>query len=235
MTLHCACSRLLVLLVALCMGLPLAAQEEERYTKEWGAALGTGFMLNDANSRLYGQSHLAGGLLLRFVPNTRMAFKLALSHQRIRGSVARTSNFYPALPHQASTERLSYAFSSGLTDLSALYELHFLPYGYHRSYLNNHRLVPYLQMGLGIVYSHMGQRAALHFPLGFGLKYKLRPRLNLGLEWRMHLSGSDRLEGLEGPTGIKSELMRNADHFGQTLLTLTYDFSPTCPACNKAD
>ncbi len=49
------------------------------------------------------------------------------------------------------------------------------------------------------------------------------------------LTFSDRLEGLEAPKGIKSEMFRNKDHYGLTLVTLTYDISPRCPACNKAD
>lgn len=232
---HTPLLRLLSLIVGLCCLLPLVAQDEERYTKEIGVGLGTGFMLNDANSTPYGDANVAGAFLFRFVLNPRMAVKLSLSHQRIKGSVDGIDNFYPAHTNQASSDRLRYTFAGGITDLAALYELHFLPYGYYRSYLGNRRLVPFLQMGLGVAYSHVGQRATLHFPLGFGLKYKLSPRLNLALDWRMHLSMSDKLDGLEGPTGIKSEMMRNADHMGQTLLTLTYDFSPTCPTCNKAE
>ncbi|MDO5075317.1 MAG: hypothetical protein Q4D66_05500 [Bacteroidales bacterium] len=228
-------SRLFQLLLGLCFALPLVAQDEEHYTKEVGLGLGTGFMLNDANARLYGDARPAGAFLFRFVLNPRMAVRLHLGHQRIGGSVQKVKNFYPAHSDKASSERLQYSFSGGITDVGAVYELHFLPYGYYRGYLGLRRFVPFLQMGVGLAYSDVGRRAALHFPLGFGLKYKITPRLNLGLDWRMQLSMSDQLEGLDGPTGIRSEMMRNTDHMGQTLLTLTYDFSPTCPTCNKAD
>lgn len=227
--------RCLSLFVGLCLALPLAAQDEEHYTKEIGVGVGTGFMLNDANARLYGDANFAGALLLRFVLNPRMAVRLHLGHQRIGGTLQKVNNFYPAHTDKASPERLRYTFAGGITDVAGVYELHFLPYGYYRSYLGLRRLVPFLQMGLGVAYSDVGQRATLHFPLGFGVKYKLSPRLNLSFDWRMQLSMSDKLDGLEGPTGIKSEMMRNADHMGQTMLTLTYDFSPTCPTCNKAD
>ncbi len=73
----------------------------------------------------------------------------------------------------------------------------------------------------------------MNVPIGAGLKYKIAPRLNLGLDWLFHLTLSDKLEGLEAPLGIKSSGFRNKDHYGMTLLTLTYDISPRCPTCNR--
>ena len=72
-------------------------------------------------------------------------------------------------------------------------------------------------------------------PLGFGVKYKLRPRLNVGLDWTMRFSLSDRLDGFDAPHGLKSDFFRNQDHLGLLRVTITYDFSPRCPTCNKAD
>ena len=95
--------------------------------------------------------------------------------------------------------------SDGIYDLSALYELHFLPYGYVRDYKGYSRIVPYLQMGLGLTYKdRAGKAFSANIPLGFGVKYKVAPRLNLGLDWLMHLSLSDKLDGLDAPLGIKS-------------------------------
>lgn len=215
--------------------LPLSAQEEDFYTKEVGGALGTNFMQNDVNSSLYGGTNLSGGTLLRFVLNPRMAVKTMLTYNRTGGNAATMKGFYPARFDQITTDRLQYDFKGSYVDFSALYELHFLPYGYHRSYLGYRRFVPFLQFGVGCTYSEIGKAFTPNVPLGFGFKYKLRPRLNLGIDWIFHFSLSDRLEGLAHPAGIKSDMFRNKDHYGQTMITLTYDFSPRCPACHKAD
>ena len=52
---------------------------------------------------------------------------------------------------------LAYEYNGGICDLSALYELHFLPYGYAAGYLGHHRLVPYLQVGVGLTYGTPGK------------------------------------------------------------------------------
>ena len=228
--------RLLLLLLPMgCGALVGKAQEREFYTKEIGVALGSNFMLNDANSTAFGHPNVAGGALLRFVLNPRSAVKTMLTHQRISGDVSGVKDFYPDTFAQPTPRRLNHRFSGGITDLSVLYELHFMPYGYYSGYENLQRLVPFFQLGFGLTYSDAGKAFTTHFPLGIGVKYKLAPRLNLALDWTMHLTFSDRLEGLEAPKGIKSEMFRNKDHYGLTLVTLTYDISPRCPACNKAD
>lgn len=229
--------------IALCLGcwlgialaLPLQAQEDEYYTKEVGVALGTNFMLNDVNSTPFAGLKGSGGGALRFVLNARNAIKLELNYHSIGGNSSGVTNFYPAQSDAPTQERLNYQFAGGIVDFSASYELHFLPYGYYRSYLGHRRLVPYLHLGAGMSYTTVGRRATAHFPFGVGVKYKLRPRLNLAFTWSMHLTPSDHLDGLEAPTGIRSEMFRNKDHYATMLFTLTYDFDKKCRTCNKAD
>lgn len=224
---------LLLFLLALACPAGLTAQEATEYRMELGAAAGGGFGLNDVNARFYGQTKPAGGIVARFILNPRMAVKTALTHLRLGGSTAGVDNFYPAHPDAAGQERLAFRAEGGVTDLSALYEIHFLPYGYERGYQGFYRLVPYLQVGLGLTYSDAGSAFTANFPIGAGLKYKIGRRLNLGLDWQMHFTLSDRLEGLEAPLGIGSGGFRNKDHYCVTLLTLTYDLAPRCPDCNK--
>jgi len=224
----------LLLAISLCLSwLAAAAQDDVEYRLELGAAAGVNFSLDDTNSRFYGNTGLAGGLLARFPLNPRMAVKTALSYAKTGGDVAGTDNFYPAHEGTASPERRSYTFDGGIADLSALFELHFLPYGYAKGYLGNHRLVPYIQGGIGLTYATPGKTFSFNLPVGAGLKYKVGKRLNLGLEWRMHFCLSDKLDGLPAPLGIPSQGFRNKDHYSFTLLTLTYDLSPKCPNCNK--
>lgn len=214
-------------------GLPAMAQDDVEYRMELGAGAGVAFSLDDTNSRFYGATNMAGGVLARFPLNPRMAVKTALSYARTAGSTTGLEEFYPANPGTVSPERLDYTFSGGIVDLSALYELHFLPYGYKQGYLGHRRLVPYIQAGFGLTYATPGKAFTVSLPVGAGLKYKLAARLNLGLEWRMHFTLSDKMDGLAAPLGIKSQGFRNKDHYSFTLLTLTYDLAPKCPNCNR--
>ncbi len=211
----------------------MSAQEEVEYRMEVGGALGMNSALSDVNSKLFGNIGVAGGGVLRFLLNPRMAVKTSLTYARLSGDATGVDEFYPAVPGQSGTERRVFKVKGGLYDLSALYEINFLPYGYVQGYQGYRRLVPYLQMGLGFTYSDAGSAFTVNVPMGLGIKYKVAERLNLGLEWRMHLTLSDKLEGLEAPLGLKSSGFKNKDHYSLTLLTLTYDISPRCPTCNK--
>ena len=73
-------------------------------------------------------------------------------------------------------------------------------------------------------------------PLGLGVKYKLGERLNLGVEWRVHFSLSDKLDGMADPYGIRSSgLFKNTDCYSALQLTLTYSFMSKCRTCNNDD
>lgn len=217
------------------VALPSAAQEEEHYTKEVGAALGTNFMLNDVSNSLYGGSKLSGGAMLRFILNPRMAIKTMLSYNRVGGTLDGVKEFYPSTIDQSTTERLQGSFKGGITDLSATYELHFLPYGYARSYQNYRRFTPFVQFGFGLCYSDAGKAFTANIPIGFGVKWKIGPRVNMALDWAMHLSLSDKLDNISAPTGIPTEMFRGKDNYCLTTLTFSYDFAKKCPACQRAE
>lgn len=229
-------SRLLAIILFALVGLTAAAQEEEHYTKEVGIAAGTNFMLSDANGTAFAGSRLSGGLLLRFILNPRMAIKTMATYNNIKGALPQTGEFFPADPlGGVTTDRLQASFSGGITDLSATYELHFLPYGYKRGYQNYRRFTPFIQFGLGLTYSDAGKAFTVNVPLGCGIKWKVGPRVNMALDWAMHLTPSDHLEAIAAPTGIPTEMFRGKDHYGVTMLTFTYDFSKKCPACQRAE
>ena len=206
-----------------------AQQEELQYRLELGAGLGLGKNFTDVKVNI----GLAGALIARFPLNPRMAVKTQFTYDTMKGNTSGLKEFYPADVNAAGTNRLDYSVSSGIYDLSALYELHFLPYGYLRDYRGHFRLIPYVQLGFGLTYGAAGKAFTANIPLGVGLKYKIAQRLNLGLDWLVHFSLSDKLDGLEAPLGIKSEMFRNKDHYSALTLTLTYDLNPKCPTCNK--
>ena len=230
--------RTAALAMLLCFGvtaLPAAAREEEEYTKEWGASLGLNSLLDDTNSSIVGNLHGSMGASGRFLFNPRMALRTEMGVHFIGGDTGGVKDFYPDYVDQVGTARRFYRHSGTIFDLAALYELNFFSYAYRPGYQGHRRFTPYLQMGLGFAFSTTGRTVTPWVPLGFGVKYKLRPRLNVGLDWTMRFSLSDRLDGFDAPHGLKSDFYRNQDHLGLLRVTLTYDFSPRCPTCNKAD
>lgn len=225
---------ILTLTVSLLALSPACAQEEElQYTKEAGVGLGLNFMLGDLNNKWYGASHFSGEALMRFILSPRMAIKTTLGYNAIKDDTEGVKDFYPAQIGQVGTERLKYSMSGGIIDLNALYELHFLPYGWYRNYLGHKRVTPYLQLGLGLLYSTAGKAFTVNLPVGLGVKYKVSHRVNLGLDWTIHFTPSDKLDGLAAPSGVEGSGFHGKDFYSKTMLTLTYDFSPKCPTCNR--
>lgn len=220
---------LISLLVSLFALAAHAQQGETFYRLELGAGLGMGANFTDVK----GKMGLAGAAIARFPLNPRMAVKAQFTYDQMKGSTEGRKEFYPTNPNASSADRLHYAVDDGICDLSALYELHFLPYGFVRDYKGYSRIVPYLQMGFGITYGLAGKSFTANILVGLGIKYKVAQRLNLGLDYLVHFSLSDKLDGLDAPLGISSSGFRNKDHYSALTLTLTYDLNPRCPTCNK--
>lgn len=73
-------------------------------------------------------------------------------------------------------------------------------------------------------------------PLGLGVKYKIASRLNLGVEWAVHFSLSDELDGVRDPYNVKSSgAFKNTDCYQALQVTLTYSFKARCSTCHNAD
>lgn len=223
----------LILILAFVAIARLQAQEDTFYRLELGGGLGMDFSLNDYNSRFYGSPGVGISGVARFPLNPRSAIKARLGYQTLSGSTENVDDFYPANPSLSGEERLRSKLSGGIVDAAGMFELHFLPYGWVQGYQGYKRWTPYIQVGLGFSYATPGKTFCANIPLGVGVKWKIRERLNLSLDWTFHFTASDNLDGLEAPHGIKSSEFRNKDHYSLTLVSLTYDLSPRCPTCNK--
>lgn len=219
------------------------------YKLEMGGAVGLVNYLGDYNSSLLQNQQPMGSLILRRVVNPYMALRADLSYGKLSGDYKSPNNYYPFGPeHQPITEggedsgaAVSSSpgfFSSSLYDLSCVYEYNFWPYGTGRDYHRAKRLAPYLFLGLGATVADTklaGTVVTAHVPLGLGVKYKAADRLNLGLEWRMHFSLSDELDGVSDPYGIKSQgIFKNTDCYSMLKFTITYSMLPKCSTCNPS-
>ncbi len=65
---------------------------------------------------------------------------------------------------------------------------------------------------------------------------RVNERLNVGVDWTIHFSLSDELDGVKDPYGIKSSgAFKNTDCYSMLQVSLTYSFSAKCKTCNKEE
>lgn len=211
------------LMIALLVPQNMVRAQELEYALELGAMAGGSFYLGDANySGWY--KHLGGtiGATARWNINPRMALKFNASYAGISGDINDTDNKFPTIEKAK--------FSEPLFDVGCQYELHFWGYGTGTATYKGHkRWTPYIQLGLGGTYCN--DTFTMNLPIGFGIKYKIKERLNVGFDWTMRFSLSDKLDGIEDPYAIKSGFLKNKDSYCLTTFYVTYDLCPKLRKC----
>jgi hypothetical protein len=222
-------ARLYTVIVAMlisCSAALKAGAQDLEYAVELGAMGGPAFYMGDAKlNGFYQNVTMAGGAMGRYNINPRMALKFDAGFGSIKGDATKEDNKFPA------TKGQEWSFNHSLVDVGCQYELNFWGYGTGNGYKGHKRLVPYIQMGLGFTYCN--DDLTMNIPLGFGIKYKLKKRLNVGLDWTMRLSMSDKLDGIEDPYRIKSGFMKNKDSYSWTMFYISYDLCPKYRKCNN--
>ena len=195
-------ARLYTIIITLLLAVSVQAQELE-YALELGAMGGPSFYMGDANlNGFYKNVTMAGGLMGRYNINPRMALKFDIGYGSVKGDASKGANKY---------------------------ELNFWGYGTGTGYKGHKRLAPYIQMGLGFTYGN--KELTMNIPVGFGVKYKFRPRWNVGLDWSMRFSMSDKLDGIEDPYKVKSGFLKNKDSYSWTMVYISYDLCPKYRKC----
>lgn len=221
---------LLALLLA--TALPASAQSDYEYRMEIGAGVGLVAYEGDFNGNItHGMQPMASAVLRRTF-NPYMALRFAAAYGKLKGS---SKNVKTYMPEYVDTP---YEFANSLVDVSATYEYNFWPYGTGHDYRGAQRLTPFIFAGLGATYaSGSGNNVfTANVPLGIGVKYKVATRLNLGIEWAMHFSMNDNLDGVKDPYGIQSTgMFKNTDCYSMLQLTLTYSLMPKCRTCHNDD
>lgn len=219
------------LLVAHCSWLmtPSQAQTEPEYRAEVGLGLGTMGYLGDLNGNLLKELQPMASLVGRYKMNPRMAFAMNISYGKLKGEAAGADTWYPG------TVENDYSFSHSLIDIGVRYEYNFWPYGTGRDYRGAQPLTPYITLGVGGTYASARRNIfTANVPIGFGVKYKLKQRWNIGLEWLMHFSLSDELDGVKDPYGIVSKgAFKNSDCYSTLQLSVTYDLWAKCKVCHN--
>lgn len=222
----------LVTLLMLCATLTASAQQDDEYLMEIGGGVGMVSYQGDFNGKITSGMQPAGAIVWRRLLNPYMGFRVTGMMGKLKGAATRVETYYPDETTRA------YSFDRSLTDVSVTYEYNFWPYGTGRDYRGAKRLTPFVFGGIGATYVSGGEKKVFtaNVPIGLGIKYKLKERLNVGLEWSMHFSLSDELDGMADPYGIKSSgAFKNTDCYSGLMLTLTYSFKSKCRTCNNDD
>ena len=229
----------LIALFALCfMATTMSAQDEPEYRLELGAGVGLMNYLGDMNGNLLRGMKPAGSLVVKYKPNPRMSWALIGSYGSLKGSSATAKTWYPSM-----SERMA-DFNTSLVDVSVRYEYNFWPFGTGREYYGAKKLTPFIALGLGASIANAkltqdgiqtkSSSVAGQLPIGLGVKYKMGARLNLAVEWMMHFTAGDKLDGIKDPYGIESSgLFKNTDCYSMLGLTLTYDLWAKCKTCHN--
>ena len=219
-----------LLLLMLAAMLNMNAQTDDEYLMEIGGGVGFLGYLGDYNNVLTRDLQPMATLLVRRNLNPYMGLRLAASFGKLKGDERDVKTVYP------STGITPYSFNRTLTDVSLTYEYNFWPYGTGHDYYGAKRLTPFVFLGLGGTYAGGDGSSVFtaNVPIGLGLKYKVGQRMNVGVEWAMHFSMSDKLDGRNDPYGITSSgMFKNTDCYSVLQLTLSYSFMPKCTTCNK--
>lgn len=223
--------RTLSILTLLVCCLPAAAQEDG-YLLELGVGGGGCFYMGDANDKMFRNTNGAASILLRYNANPRLSLKANLAAAGISGVSTAAPGELPG--DEVSFSRTVYEFGTQL-------EWGFTAYGLE-NWNGSRRLSPYGLVGIGLSYLPKPAKNdfAASFPIGLGLRYKLSERVNLGLEWTMRFTSSDRLDvtqknggtSLEDPFQIKGKFMKNKDSYSFSMLYLTFDIFKRPCDCN---
>lgn len=218
-----------IIALAACVS-TLKAQTDDVYLMEIGAGVGLTSYEGDFNGSIVGNMQPSASLLVRRIFNPYMGLRLAATYGKLKGSSADVETYLPDYQDQ------TYDFNNTLVDLSLTYEYNFWPYGTGRDYRGAKRLTPFVFGGLGGTFVKGGDKNVFtaNIPIGIGAKYKIGQRLNLGIEWAMHFSLSDELDGVKDPYGIESSgAFKNTDCYSTLQVSITYSFMAKCRTCHN--
>ena len=223
--------RIVVILFLICCT-TVVAQE---YKYEIGGGIGGSMYMGDVNSSSLTQGwNPALDVIFRRNFNFRWAFKSNLKMGKITGNTENTENVFPDFAQTS--------FSRNFYELGGQMEFNFMPYSDLFAYLNTSRLSPYVLSGLGFTLAPGGTRTffGVNLPLGIGVKYKVRNRINLGLEFTVHKLFNDAFDspdkegfGLDNPYNVQSGLLKNKDWYNTLTFSITWDFGPNDRKCSN--
>lgn len=211
---------------------PITNAQEAKYKFDIGAGLGLSGYLGDANrSNPFKKTGFEAQADMRYIGDSRWAVRGVLSTLSLSGTTEGNGNVLPG------GQILD--FKSQVYELSVRGEFNFFAYGIGETYKRLRRWTPYLTFGVGIAMASTGGNtyASPTVPMGMGLKFKLRPRLNLGVEWTMTKAFNDHFDSKElaDVNMIKIKFYKNTDWYSRLTIGISYEFGERCETCHYVD
>lgn len=224
--------KILAIVIGIMASLGVYAQDDPQYRMEIGAGVGMVSYEGDFNGNVLGNMQPMASVLWRYNFDPYKDLRASVSYGKLKGSSSDSKTYYP---DYAETP---YSFNNSVVDVSLVFEYNFWPYGTGRDYRGAKRLTPYIYGGLGATSVSGGSKSVFtaNVPIGIGVKYKIKERLNVGIDWGIHFSLSDELDGVKDPYRVESSgAFKNTDCYSMLQLTLTYSFKAKCKTCNREE
>jgi hypothetical protein len=224
--------KLLALAIFTMTAVSAGAQTDDEYTMEIGAAAGAVAYEGDFNGNIFKGMQPTGAIIARYLFDPYMGLRLSAGFGKLKGNSGNNETYF----HDYDGK--PYEFDNSLVDVSLTYEYNFWPYGTGHDYRGAKRLTPFIFGGIGATYVSGGGNNAFtaNVPIGLGVKYKIAERLNAGIEWAMHFSLSDKLDGVKDPYSVKSSgMFKNTDCYSALQVSVTYSFRAKCRTCHNDD
>lgn len=165
--------------ILLAIALSVSTRVFAQHPWEVGGKGGYAFYLGDYNRTFFRPYGMGGGVYARYNWNAHFATKV-----------------------QALVIDIKKPISNTVVDVDAQQEFNFFPFGQMNSLLWSRRFSPYISLGMGVNTFQDRRKSTLfafNMPFSFGLKVKLKDRINLGLEWTMHKLFTDDFDGSNNP------------------------------------
>lgn len=208
-----------IVFTLLLASLVFSTQAQER--NEIGFLAGTSYYMGDYNPK--GQFYQPGpavGVLFRNNLSEFYSIRLSGLYGMIKGS-HNPDNFY--LPG------VTPAFSSSVFEFEAVIEIGFLPYN---TEISSHRkFSPYALAGFGA--ASISGSFIPHIPFGLGVKYSPANRWTVGLEWRLHKTFNDNIDGYTNVSDEPRSIIHNNDWFAYAGFLVSFRLvnkGAICPA-----
>lgn len=205
--------------------------QEANYKWSGGMRLGmAGYLGEYSGATPFSSPGFTASTIWSYQHDVRWSFTAIAGYSLVKGSASNISGVYP--------EGVPGSFTASVIDICVRAEFNFFPYGIGETYKGLKRWTPYLAAGLGVV----GAKAkgtsfavAPDIPIAFGVRYKIKPRLNLMAEISFAKTFTDVIDGVKDIYGIKSEWFKNTDWTAAVVIGFTYEFGERCPTCHYVD
>jgi hypothetical protein len=217
-------------LCTLLMSLLVSGLTFSQRQANFGIFVGTAYYMGDINpNRHFYRSSVSFGALYRYNLNTRYAIRVNAYYANLSGNdLDFPGTLHPDRPFTPAS------FNTSFVDLALQLEFNFLPFTPN---LGKWSYTPYISGGIAGALMMSTDIDAVNFasfPFGIGAKVNLSSKVSAGAEWSFRKTFSDRIDGLENPSGISS-LLHNNDWYSFLGVFFTFkffNFATACPAYN---